>query len=110
MKRIFPWSTIFRWDLESNPHEIIFRNANFRDYEFLFQKQQIGIIILRLPSKTFPNDLHSYLKALIWTVGFFFLSIASDKHPNHLTEGSDKDMISYDRQIVFQVYMIQLSG
>ena len=41
MKRIFPQSTILRWDLESNPHEIIFRNANFRDYEFLFRKQQI---------------------------------------------------------------------
>ena len=41
MRRIFPRSTIFRWDLESNHHEIIFRNANFRDYEFLFQKQQI---------------------------------------------------------------------
>ena len=37
MKRILPWSTIFRWDLESNPHKIIFRNANFRDYEFFFE-------------------------------------------------------------------------
>ena len=53
MKRVFPWSTIFRWDLESNSHEIIPRNANFRDYEFFFRKQQIGFIILRLPGKLF---------------------------------------------------------
>ena len=58
--------------------------------------------------QSFPNDLHSYLKALIWTISFFFLSIASNKHPNHLTGGSDEDMIPYDREIVFQVYMIQL--
>ena len=45
MKRIFQWSTIVRWDTKSNPHEIIFRNANFRDYEFFFRKQQIGILI-----------------------------------------------------------------
>ena len=50
MKRIFPQSTVFRRDLESNPHEI-FKNANFRDYEFFFRKQQIGIIILILHSK-----------------------------------------------------------
>ena len=52
-KRIFPWSTIFRSDLELNLHEIIFRSVNFRDYEFPFRKQQIEIIILRLPSKIF---------------------------------------------------------
>ena len=41
----------FRWDLESNSYEIIFKNVNFRDYEFPFQKQQIGITILSLPNK-----------------------------------------------------------
>ena len=72
-----------------------------------FRKQQIEIIILRLPSKGFLM-IFSYLEALIWTV--VFLSITSNKHPTHLTGGSDKDMIPYDRQIVFQVYMIQLSA
>ena len=110
MKRIFPWSTIFKKDLESNSHEIISRNVNFRDYEFPFRKQQIEIIILRLPSKAFFNDLHSYLKSLMWTISFFFFPITSDKHPNYSTERSNKDMIPYDRQIVFQVYMIQLSA
>ena len=108
MKRIFPWSTTFRWDLEPNPHEIIFRNTNFRDYELLLQKQQIEIIILRLPIKTFIM-IFSHLKALIWIVSLFFLYITSDKHLNHLAGEFDEDMILYDRQIVFQVYMIQLS-
>ena len=109
MKRILPWPTIVRWDIKSNLHEIIFRNANFRDYEFLFQKQQIGIIIPILPSKLFLM-ISNHLKVLIWTVGFFFLSIASDKPSNHLTGVFDKGMRPYDRQIMFQVYMIQLSG
>ena len=56
----------------------------FFETELLFQKQQIGIIILRLFSKTFLM-IFSYLKALIWTISFFFLSIAPDRHPNHFT-------------------------
>ena len=99
VKRIFPWFTIFH-----------LQKCKFSGlYEFPFQKQQIGIIILRLFSKIFLL-IFSYSKALIWTVGFFSLSIASDKHNNYSTKRSDKDIISYDRQIVFQVYMIQLSA
>ena len=45
MKRIFQWSTIARWDIKSSLHETIFKNTNSRDYEFPFQKQQIGILI-----------------------------------------------------------------
>ena len=96
MKRILPWSTIVRWDIKSNLHATIFRNANFRDYEFFFQKQRIGIIILSLSSKIFLR-IFSHLKALIWTTSFFFLSITSDKHPNYSTERSDKDMIPCDK-------------
>ena len=96
MKGIFPWSTIVRWDTKSNPHETISRSANFRDYEFFFQKQRIGIIILSLSSKIFLR-IFSHLKALIWTTSFFFLSITSDKHPNYSTERSDKDMIPCDK-------------
>ena len=53
MRRILPWYIIFRWDVKSNHHEIIFKSSNFRDYEFLFQKQQIEIIIQLLFSKIF---------------------------------------------------------
>ena len=53
MKGILPWFIIFRWDIKSNLYEIIFRNANFRDHEFFFRKQKIGIIILILHSKLF---------------------------------------------------------
>ena len=42
MKGILPWSTIFH-----------LQKCKFRDYEFFFQKQQIGIIFLSLFSKTF---------------------------------------------------------
>ena len=96
MKRILPRSTVVRWDIKSNLHAIIFRHANFRDYEFFFQKQRIGIIILSLSSKIFQR-IFSHLKALIWTTSFFFLSITSDKHPNYSTERSDKDMIPCDK-------------
>ena len=53
MKGILPWFIIFRWDIKSNLYAIIFRNVNFRDHEFFFRKQKIGIIILILHSKLF---------------------------------------------------------
>ena len=50
MKGIFPWSTIVRWDTKSNPHEIIFRDANFREYEFFFGSNNLESLFQYYPA------------------------------------------------------------